>query len=359
MFEPSAFGMVVPDPQAFPERLPFWCLPLLSEQSRQACKKSSPILKACPDVHMSLKLVVIACRIQWRPSSGRPPCFQHACRHCHLGLPRGNARCLSTAWMSDRPCWPSSGEALSVGPAMQRSPNMVFIAGVCHRGSGLVSLDPSAAALAVMLVSWCSCSNHLLEHQWCGTCPLMAQHPQMRCRCQKRCSPQPVEGAQRAQSAGVRKTGSGQTCSCSAALGGGAEVPSASPTVLASRKATSMSLQHTHCCPLHVSCRTDALHASHSWSLCSSAHSRMNALHAVGILSSLQGVPGSGFISCSPARLRNAQRIQLHTIAKRRQWFAQHTLCREELTPTGESCCREGSSQHCLRRLLQELRSAA
>ena len=201
MFEPSAFGMVVPDPQAFPERLPFWCLPLLSEQSRQACKKSSPILKACPDVHMSLKLVVIACRIQWRPSSGRPPGFQHACRHCHLGLPRGNARCLSTAWMSDRPCWPSSGEALSVGPAMQRSPNMVFIAGVCHRGSGLVSLDPSAAALAVMLVSWCSCSNHLLEHQWCGTCPLMAQHPQMRCRCQKRCSPQPVEGAQRAQSA--------------------------------------------------------------------------------------------------------------------------------------------------------------
>lgn len=48
----------------------------------------------------------------------------------------------------------------------------------------------------------------------------------------------------------LQKTGSGQTCSCSAALGGGAEVPSVSPTALPSRNDMSMSLHQTHCPPV-------------------------------------------------------------------------------------------------------------
>ena len=117
------------------------------------------------------------------------------------GWSRGHARCTSTAWVSNGLSQSPSGEALRVWPVTQGSPNRVFIMDVCHHGSGLVSQSPSVAALAVIHVSWSLSSNHLRGDQGCGTCPLMMQRPQTRCRCQKRRIPVQEKGAQRAQSA--------------------------------------------------------------------------------------------------------------------------------------------------------------
>ncbi len=95
----------------------------------------------------------------------------------------------------------------------------------------------------------------------------------------------------------VRKTGSGQTCSSSAALLGGAEVPSASPTVLPSRNATSMSLHHASDVTSHAhrNMARDMLtqHACRRQSLHTSAHYGMT-LHAVVVFTGLPGWLGYG-----------------------------------------------------------------